>query len=187
MEPSRAAIIFPENQSIRILSWLDETLRSKRYKPWSDPIPSGYLLRPLEWLGFVITRSDHHQWGVLVQKDVSQIFQLALWLSTQYPDLQFLAWRRLRGLEGVLKYYAKGQPQLKVGDDNDLELTWHVPTTLPVNVPSPTDVGLTIDPTELEDCCGTALRPYDSQIQQPVASATRASYIRRDSVLVQMY
>ena len=184
MKPSRAAIILDETGCSRLIDRLEDVLTGRRYRRWSIPLPAGYRPRPREWLGFVATRSDNVRYGVIVPEDVSEVFRLAYWLAQADPAARFIAWRHLRGGQPVIKYYIGGKPQLKIGDDPDVELTWHVPGFLPVNVVSPAEAGLPTAPQEVEEVVGTALAPYSQQIRQLGPRDQAVAFLLEESMLV---
>jgi hypothetical protein len=165
MRPSRAAILFRDSPPAELEKILRNTLAARRYMHSSEPLPRGYATYVGEWLGFVLTRSDDLRIGVIIPEDISQVFTIALWLAEHEPSLAFCAWRCLQGMDPVLKYYASGKPQLRLGPDRDLEVMWSIPTELPVDIVSPEELGLPGRVDVVEESIGSALEPYKHQIR----------------------
>ena len=184
MKPSRTAIILDGGGGSDLVNRLDDTFTGRRYTRWPNPLPRGYRPRPREWMAFVVTRSDNVRYGVVIPEDASEVFRVALWMAEADPSAHLLAWRHLRGGEPVMKYYAQGKPRLKVGPDPDVELNWHVPTTLAFDILSPRDAGLPPDLDAIEELVGTALAPYHTQVRQLGPRDQQIAFLLKDSPLV---
>ena len=183
MRPSRAAILIPGFVPAELESLLADVLSARRYTAWDEPLPRGYAAYVGERLAFILTRSDDLGHGIIVPEDISHVFTTALWMAEEAPNLAFVAWRALQGMPPVMKFYALGRPQLKVGPDRDLEVMWNIPSTLPIDIVSPTEAGLPDSPDAIEKVGGSALAPYREQTSYVGPNDRSVAFLDRRSPL----
>ena len=183
MRPSRAAILFAGMPPVDLSSLLTGVLSSRRYTLTTETIPRGYPAYLGEWLGFVLTQSPNGTMSIIVPEDVSHVFTTALWIAESLPDQHFCAWQQLQGLKPVLKYYAKGRPQLRDGIDRDLEITWTLPQALPSDIRPPSEINLPSRATDVERLVGAPIETYRSLVQTPGTGDLKIGFLDRKSPL----
>ena len=180
---SRAALLVSSRSALEVRSMMERLFGDKRYEPFSSTLPKGYPAGAWEWIGLAIDSNAEKQTTAIIPSNVSQVFTIALWTAKQYADLSFSAWQHLRDLPPVLKYYASGRPQWRVGDDEDLEVGWKIPTALPVGVQPPETLGLPVTPGAIESFLERPVLPYDAFRGAGGSTWTRLGFIDRRSPL----
>ena len=181
MRPSRAAILFSGTSPKELASLLTEVMTTKRYVSTITPLPKGYPSYQGEWLGFIVAENPKNNLCALIPNDVTYVFNVALWIAQTRPKQSFCAWQRLQGLDPVLKYYSQGRPQLRDGVDRDLEVTWSIPSELPVDVTEPSEFGLPSQAQSFESFFGRTIEPYSAHSNPPVEDEIMLAFLDRRS------
>lgn len=181
--PSRAAVVLPGHHPHHLEALLDEVLPRHGYRRTDAALPRGYRASDGEWLGLVLTRGDDLRLGAIVPEDLGAVFQLALWIAEARPEHYFVAWRRYRGMDPVMKIYADGEPRYREGDDADLELAWDLPTRPGLDMVTPAEAGLPASASALEETMGSALAPYGEQVGRLGPEDRTVAWLHKSSAL----
>lgn len=160
-KPSVAAIYFADATVDEALGLLDQAMKARRFGRYDEALPTGYHAGQREWIG-VLTRAvpEAAAGAVLIPSDPGLVFDLAVWLSDAAPRRFFLAWRRYKGVPAVVKYFLRGQPQWKDGEDRDLEVHFNVPKKPSADLVVPEDVDLPPDLATTTRVLDPLTRPF---------------------------
>jgi hypothetical protein len=157
-QPTVAAVILPERQPEAAAALVARAMEARGYARRDAPPPAGYPRAEGEWVSIWLgTRGDL---TVLVPEDVGLVFRLACWVSAEAVSSWVAGLRRYMGSAPTLKLYAGGAPRWRDGEDLDLEVDWHVPTTRPIDVPEPSRVGLPDSAASAVQRLGPLLAPW---------------------------
>lgn len=168
--PSIAALIVPWD-SHSALERIGRALSKRGLSPYTKPLPASYKPTPGEWLG-VLTLPlpplrkgrESHPNSAVVSTDIARIFELALHLSSAYPEEVMVGWRCFSGLEPCTKIVWGGKPRWKHGADPDHEVQFAVPVGQPAEVRPPSEPRV---PTE-SDVVAALLIPIIRPLKDPL-------------------
>lgn len=165
MDASRAAIMIPSTSVAGMADLLTRVLSQRRYEARAEVLPPQSMTYAGEWLAYRLheltgTGLAGSRLGLIVPDDRAHLFTDALWIAEAEPGLSFLAWQQMKGMQPVLKYYAQGRPQWRSGNDPDHEVTWAIPTSLPVDIQPPETHQLPTNAAEFETSGGYLLAPF---------------------------
>ena len=120
------------------------SLQKEGYEPWTEPVPDQYQTRPREILnidiatssGFVLFRPEPTTWAPhwclnLIKKSKYQA--VVLYMGPELDTIPGIGTRARGGDKDgpVFKIYANDEPWLKVGNCDDPEVAYPVPTLVP--------------------------------------------------------